>query len=70
MSREEKFAKICETLQSGGIVQVCTHLKAWQFSKPEHVKFFMLSGNGLFMRRGKSWDCIDYSNLRFGKFVS
>ena len=65
MDREGLYNKIIDTLKAGGAVQILTALRAWQVDK-RHVDFFKLTDNGLYMRNGKRWDCIDHCQFRFG----
>lgn len=61
-----KHRKIVETLSSGGIVQIATHTRYTNYTKPEHADAFQAGRNGLYVRRGsKHWDCIDYAAIRF-----
>ena len=64
MIARRKFAQIQDTLLAGGSVVVSTYGKAWQFNKPGHVDCFKVRRDGLYMARGKSWDCMNYSAIR------
>lgn len=57
------YAEIVAALQAGKTVVISTYTKAWKFDK-RHVDFFRATRNGLYMRRGKQWDCIDFASVR------
>lgn len=44
-------------LQSGKTIVVATYTKATQFTA-KHVTMFKATKSGLYVQRGKSWDCI------------
>ena len=57
--------KIQNHLKQGGTVVVSTYCRAWQFDGPKYAEYFRQDSKGsLYMRRGKSWDCIDYCAIR------
>ena len=60
-----KVSRIQAHLAAGGIVVVGTPLKAWKFTKPAHAEMFKANRTGAYVQRGKAWDCIDYSAIRF-----
>lgn len=62
----ERFANIVEHLTNGGKVMVLTYTKATIYDK-RHVSMFKTSGNSLFVQRGKKWDCLDFTPVRFSK---
>ncbi len=55
-------AKIQAHLAKGGGVLVATHLKSWICRKPEQ---FQCRRDGVYMRRGRQWDCINHCAIRF-----
>lgn len=65
---EELYNDITKHLQNGGAVMIFTYSKAW-ILRAKHLPNLRLSNNGkeLFMRRGKSWDCVSYCGFRFSK---
>lgn len=63
-----KVAKIKAHLGSGGVVIVSTMTRAVEY-KTKHSEMFKATRTGVYVARGKSWDCIDYSNIRFGRYV-
>ena len=65
MTRQEKYDKIIETLKADGAMIVATHTKATQYGQ-KHLSMFRLTADGLYVQRGKHWDCIDGCALRFG----
>jgi polygalacturonase len=63
----EKLVAIQEHLSvPGNKVMVATHLKATVYSAA-HVSMFRANADGLFVQRGRYWDCIDYCAIKFGK---
>jgi hypothetical protein len=66
MSATDKMTKIIETIKSGRTLVFSTHLKHVQVSPKTLAKWeasghnlFKVSGNSVFMARGKNYDCID-----------
>jgi hypothetical protein len=57
-------ARITAHLESGGRVIVGTYTQATIYSK-KHAALFRATNSGLYVRRGKHWDCIDYCAIRF-----
>jgi len=57
-------AEIVSALQAGKTVIVSTYGKAWQFDKPGHADYFKAKRDGLYMRRGKAWDCMTGASVR------
>ena len=55
--------EIVGALQAGKTVVVSTYTRAWQFDK-RHADSFRATKSGLYMRRGKHWDCIDGASVR------
>ncbi|HEY8695271.1 MAG TPA: hypothetical protein VIR57_21285 [Chloroflexota bacterium] len=53
MNATEKYAKIVETLNAGGTLQVSTYGHSWLYHNASMVK---LGGDGLYIQRGKQWD--------------
>ena len=51
-------------LTAGHTVVIGTYTKAWRFDKPAHADLFRAERYGAYMRRGRSWDCIDYCGIR------
>lgn len=58
------YGKITETLQAGGMVQVCTYTHAKEYTA-KHADMFRLGNGSVYVQRGKHWDCIDYCGFRF-----
>jgi hypothetical protein len=50
-------------LAAGRIVQLTTYTKATSYG-PQHADMFKATKAGALVRRGKSWDCIDFTNLQ------
>ena len=57
-------ARIAAHLTSGRRVLVGTCTRATVYSK-RHADMFRATSSGLYVRRGKHWDCIDHCALRF-----
>lgn len=57
-----KLAAIQQALQDGCTIMVSTHLKATQYTA-KHADMFKATRTGLFVKRGKHWDCIDYCKI-------
>ncbi len=57
-------ARITAHLRSGGRVVLATHSRATVYSR-RHIDMFRPTRTGLYVRRGKHWDCIDYCAIRF-----
>lgn len=58
------FDKIVATLESDGVVTVATYTHAKHYQK-KHIDWFRYTANGVYVKRGKSWDCIDYCAFKF-----
>jgi len=66
MTAQEKLERIQAGIESGKTVYLTTCLKIWKYT-PSTVKRFVaagaypfkVSGNSLYQRRGKHWDCAD-----------
>ena len=59
----QRVAWIRAQLAAGRIVQLATYTKATNYDA-RHVDWFKATKAGAFVRRGKSWDCIDLCALR------
>jgi hypothetical protein len=55
-------ARIQAHLAKGGCVLVATYLKFWIHRNPEQ---FQCRRDGVYVRRGKQWDCINHCAIRF-----
>lgn len=64
----KRFAAIVEHLRAGGKVQLVTAWKATEYGR-KHAGDFKLVGPSVYVRRGKSWDCIDFTPVRFSRLV-
>jgi len=66
----EKLEEIQTHLATkGNKVMVCTHLRATTYDH-RHIGMFKANTGGLFVQRGRAWDCIDYCAIRFGSLRS
>lgn len=67
-SRAEKarllYDKIISTLENDGVVTIATYTHARHYEK-KHLDLFRCTSTGVYIKRGKSWDCIDYCGFRF-----
>jgi hypothetical protein len=59
----QRVAWVKAQLAAGRIVQLTTYTKATSYDA-RHADMFKATKAGAFVRRGKSWDCIDFSNLQ------
>jgi hypothetical protein len=59
----KRVAWIKAQLAADRIVQLTTYTKATRYDA-RHVDMFKATKVGAFVRRGKNWDCIDFSDLR------
>jgi hypothetical protein len=59
----QRVAWIKAQLTAGRIVQLATYTKATNYDT-RHADMFKATKAGAFVRRGKSWDCIDLCELR------
>jgi len=58
-----KLALITDHLTTGRTVVVSTYTKATKYDA-RHVAMFKATRTGLYVRRGKAWDCIDGCTVR------
>jgi hypothetical protein len=59
----QRVAWIKAQLAAGRIVQLTTRTKATSYDA-RHADMFKATKAGAFVQRGKSWDCINFSNLQ------
>ena len=59
----QRVAWIKAQLAAGRIVQLTTYTKATSYDA-RHADMFKATKTGAYVRRGKSWDCIDFTNLQ------
>ena len=59
----KRVAWIRAQLGTGRTVQLATYTKATNYDA-RHADWFKATKAGAFVRRGKSWDCIDLCALR------
>ena len=59
------FYSIINHLNNNGDVLICTYTKATKYQK-KHIAMFKLGKSGsVYVQRGKNWDCIDYTGIKF-----
>lgn len=58
------YNRIHSTLAAGGIVTIGTMTRYTHYDK-RHIDMFKCNRFGVYVQRGKSWDCIDYCGFRF-----
>jgi hypothetical protein len=63
---KERLAAIQAHLQGGGKVMVCTYTKATVYDQ-RHCEWFTATDKDLFVRRGKTKDCLNFTPIRFSK---
>jgi hypothetical protein len=56
--------RIAAHLAAGGRVVVATYTRATYYDQ-RHAAMFRATRTGLFVQRGKAWDCIDGCAIRF-----
>ena len=61
-----KVRGIVSHLRAGGSVRLVTYTRAVEYG-PAHVEWFKATRSGAFVRRGKSWDCIDTTGVLFSR---
>lgn len=59
----KRIAWVIAHLEAGRMVQLTTYTRATRYTK-KHAAMFKATRAGAFVQRGKSWDCIDYCDLR------
>ncbi|MGO9468044.1 MAG: hypothetical protein ACLQVF_28255 [Isosphaeraceae bacterium] len=55
-------SRIQHHLRKGGCVLVATYAKCWVHRDPDQ---FRCSRDGVYVRRGQQWDCINHCAVRF-----
>jgi hypothetical protein len=65
---QERLATIQDHLDTGGVVQVVTYAKAWQYTA-KHRDWFSADDSGLYVRQGKGRVCLNFTGMRFGRYV-
>ncbi len=64
MDYKTRLNAILEHLKAGGSVMTVTYAKAIQY-KPKHAAMFKATDKGLYVQRGKSWDCLNFTTIKF-----
>lgn len=54
------YAFIASNFGAGRFVVVSTHLRSTTYRS---LDWFKLQGASVYVRRGRSWDCIDFSSI-------
>ena len=57
------FAFIMSNLKAGRTVQITTYTKAIRYTE-KHANMFKATKSGVYVQRGKAWDCVDGCNIR------
>ena len=60
----QQHARITRHLARGGKIAVCTYTRTTVYDD-RHAEMFSATKAGVYVRRGKGWDCIDYCAIRF-----
>jgi hypothetical protein len=60
---KKRFAEIQAHLGKGGSVLIPTCTKATLY-RPKHAGMFKVTRSGLFVQRGKSFECLNFSAIR------
>lgn len=58
-----KLAFIRSNIEAGRTVQVANYLHAYRLTS-KHVEMVKATKSGLYLQRGKRWDCIDGCSIR------
>jgi len=58
----KRYNWIMENLRAGRTVYVTTYTKATKYTA-KHAEMFKATKGGLYVQRGKNWDCLDYCGL-------
>ena len=63
MTAQEKLERIQSGIESGKTVYLTAYLKVWKYT-PQVVKRFesfpfKVSGNSLYVKQGRRWNCAD-----------
>lgn len=56
------FRFIVSNLEAGNSVSLTTATRSTNY-KAKHVAMFKIKGADVFVQRGKSWDCINYTRV-------
>lgn len=66
-----RLTAIGSAILTGSTVFVCTATRAWKITPKTAAKWaeageplFRVKGESLYLRRGRSWDCIDFCSIR------
>lgn len=68
VNHKELFERIIKHLDDDGVVQVSTYTKSTLYRR-KHSTMFTSDSKGVYVKRGKNWDCISYCSIRFGRAV-
>ena len=60
----QKLARIQKHLNQGGRVMLVTYTKATIYDK-RHGVMFRATKEGLFVQRGKNFDCLNFTPIKF-----
>jgi hypothetical protein len=58
-----RLARIQATLAAGGVVQVVGYGKVLEADR-RHAAMFKATRTGVYLQRGKAWDCLNFSLIR------
>lgn len=61
---QEKLEWITKMVNSGASVVIGNQYKATKFSKAAHLEALKATEKSLYIRRGRHWDCADYSAIK------
>lgn len=61
MKYKRMYEAICEIYKSGRKVMIATHTKATIYPS---LDWFKLGKTGVYVKRGKNWDCINFSAIK------
>jgi hypothetical protein len=68
MTWQEKLTEIQRHLETGGVIQTITYARATQYTH-KHRAWFTADASGLYVRHGKGKVCLNFTPIRFGRYV-
>ena len=68
MEWETKLQEIQTHLRTGGVIQTVTYTRATQYTR-KHADWFSANDNGLYVRHGRGKVCLNFTTIRFGRYV-
>ena len=63
MEYQKRYDEIVNHLNNGNRVMICTYARATIYEK-KHVNYFMINPSGLYVKRGKQKDCLNFTAVK------